>query len=79
MSNKIGIASLVMLPLFIPVMHAAVTNCNPRFSTEEIDYVVTELVLTPEFEAKELTVSEELAEEGFRRRLLSSQRSREFE
>ncbi len=50
MSNKPGIASSIVLPLFISFVHPAVTlNCKTQFSTKEIDYVVTELVLTPEF------------------------------
>jgi len=50
MSSKPCISSLVVVPLFISFVHPTVTlNCESDFATKEINDVVTELVLTPEF------------------------------
>ena len=50
MPNKPGIASSIVLPLFISFVHPAITlNCKTDFATKEINYIVTELELTPKF------------------------------
>ena len=42
MPTKIRVARLVVVPLFIPFMHCAVTlNRKSCFSTKEVNYVVT--------------------------------------
>lgn len=79
MPNKPGIASLVVVPLFILFMHSAITlNCKTGFSTKEIDYVITELVLAPELDPEKLTISEKLPKKRFSRCLPVSKLARSF-
>jgi len=57
--DHVGIAILIMIPLFIGRMNIAITlNYKLSFTTVEISNIVTELMLSSELQTMKLTITQ---------------------
>lgn len=78
-TNHISIAVLVMMPLLIQAMYAAVAfNDQLGFTAVEVSHVIAELMLPSEFETQEAAISQQLPQEFLCGRLTLSQFTSKF-
>ena len=69
----------IMVPLLISLVHSTIAlNCQAGFATIKVRDVITELMLSSEFEAHQSTISKQLPEENLRRCLFLPQFPREL-
>ena len=66
LSEHVCGAIAIVMPLFVPVMNRAIAfNYQRSLSTIEIDDIVTELVLSPEFKSVKLAITQKLPKHVF--------------
>ncbi|HMH41916.1 MAG TPA: hypothetical protein VK557_00410 [Pyrinomonadaceae bacterium] len=66
LTDHISVTVLIMVPGFIPIVYFAIAfDYQTCFTTKEVCDVITELMLSPEFEAEQPAVSKQLPKQVF--------------
>jgi len=72
LGHHVGIPILIVVPRFVGIVHGAVAlNYELCLMAVEVGDVVAILMLTSEFESKQLPIPQQLPQQLFSRRLLS--------
>lgn len=67
-SGKKCVPNLIVVPLFVLLMDRPVAlDCDGCFLAKKVSHVIAKLMLSPELEAKELTISEDFPQDRLRR------------